>query len=329
MPRKNGYKKRKYKRSYSKKTKKAYIPAKALYGAVDTALENRIVALAKAEVQKNIVRLVDRNYYFGTVNRDFNMFTGGRLLDYAGIVKQIGEVDKADFSSPINVPDVDPDEDQKNMELDADGAMQLMENTPHHGRRLTDMILIDGVTIKIRLFQEPMLGVLPSIENLQFQAWFQRNVDGSLLRQWPEEVLFKYRLVQLYFPEAQETGQSVIDKPSIDELLPMSTWGYTSKLDNLEYNLPKWTKKRILMDGSFQYKIGSTNIDKTITKHVSFSKPLLQKFLPADQNGQQATTWKLYLCLRCNIPSHGQGQPINYAPFKPRIHMVVKTHYHE
>lgn len=322
---------KRYKRKYKKKGKvyKRGIPRKALTGPTDTMLERAMERIANKVVNSNLVRLVDRNYYFGTVDRDFNLFSGGHPIDFKGVVKQIAEIDKQDLDMILNNPDHDGDEDQKNDEQDLDGVTQGMSRQVHHGRRLTDMVLIDGVTVMLKIYQEPMPGTLPSEPNVAHSSWFQRSVNGALTRQWPEDIVLKFRVVQLFFPAAQEDGQNILDKPSIAELLPLRTWGYDSKLDTVEYNEYKWSKKRVLLDETIRYKINSTNTDKTITKRVFFRKPLLQKFLPADQNGQQATTFKLFFCARSNIPQTSGTQGISYDIFKPKIHVCIKTHYHE
>lgn len=292
--------------------------------------ESRAKAIAKAEIAKNTVRLVDRNFYFGSVARDNNCFTGGRRILFDGIVKQIAEIDKADIEMPLNNPDDDSDESPEQKEEDFGGVTQGMTVLSAHGTRFTDIVLIDGFKIDLKIFQDAInLPENPGTPNVQLAQWFDRSANGSLVRQWPEEVVLEYYIIQCWYPAAQQTGSNPADMPTLIELVKSRLWGYNSKLDVLENAEYVWSKKRILAKGVVRYKLTELPIDKTVHRFVKMRNPLKQKFLPRDQNGQQATLFKLFFVLRSNIPTSGPNQPVSYEMFAPRVHLCLTTHYHE
>lgn len=328
--------KRKFKRrKRSRKTYKVSV-AKLADKRINTLFERRARDIAKAEIKKSLVKLYDRNYYFGTVNKEANSVTGGRRVFYDGFVQRICQIDKQDINQVLNAPDHEPDDAKMQEEVDGDGAVQGMLTQVSHGRRLTELIKIDGFTIGIKAnmdrcpneFDHTLVGP-NAVGSTAWHQWFLRRPNGEFDRTLPETIIVRWSLVRVYDDQAP-VGPLIQTIPSVDSMLPLRPWGYTSALDSAQLNETLLIKKRTLCKGSFSFTASDTrNKDYTIKKWCGFKNPLTVKYLPADQNGQQTVSSRFFFVMRSNVPQTTLTQLLDYSPFAPRINLMIRTHYHE
>lgn len=323
------------KRKRSKRTYKVSV-GKLADRRVNTLIEHRMQAIAKQEIKKSIVKLYDRNYYFGTVNKESNCVTGGRRIFYDGIVQRICQIDKQDINQVLNAPDHEPDDAKMQEEVDADGAVQGMLTQTSHGRRQTELVKIDGFTVSIKAFMDRCPNEFDhstmgpnGAGNTAWHQWFLRRPNGEYDRILPETIIVKWAIVRVYDDQAQ-LAPLIQTVPTVDSICPFRPWGYTAVLDDDQYLETKLIKKRVLCKGSFSFRADDTrNKDKTINYYRGFKTPLSVKYLPADQNGQQAVSSRFFFVMRSNVPQTTLTQLLDYSPFAPRCNLMIRTHYHE
>lgn len=285
--------------------------SKLLDKKINTIYERRAREIAQKEIARNIVHLIDRRFHFGNVNREFNQFANGTPVFYDGVVVPLANIDKTDVNFVVNAPDVNGmHDDLTNPEVDNDGAQQGIFTQSMHGRRSTETVLIDGLKCSLKIFLER---------------------SDSFVGQDLSTVILRWAVVARYTSNAMaDQGGTVVPEP--EELLRMQTWGYSSKLDTQEQqeqtNL--WIKDRTLLKGRTSFQISDIRAqEKTSSRYVKFKRPMKLTFMPEDQNGFQSKTCKLWFVCRTNVPHSGPGQPIDYTPFAPRIHLCSKVYYHE
>lgn len=299
------------------------IPKKAFYGRADTLLEKVIVRLAKKEINKNRVNLIDRNYYYGQFDPVTNFFTGGRRIFYSGEILGLARIDKQDINFVANQPDADPMEASgPRQELDGDGAQQGGITSTEHGRRKGDMVKIKGFTVGLKAW----------LDRMPFDPdsdWFQTAANGSFVRTLPETIILRWRIVMV--TDAQAPVDPAIQvHPTAVELLPLHSFGYSSSLDDIEKNATLLIKKRTLAKGSMSFNVrDQINKDKTMQRYFKMKTAITQKYLPADQNGRQSVSHRFYWVIRSNVPHMAGTQNIDYSQFAPRVHVCLKTHYYE
>lgn len=330
-----GKRKRSYKkRSYRPRKKYKVSVSKLRDKKINTLFEVRAKAIAKAEIAKSIVKLYDRRYHFGKVDPYANSVTGGIRLFYDGIVRRVAEIDKVDINQPLNNPDSDPTDAKMQEEVDADGAVQGMPTEVSHGKRLTELIKIDGFSVHIKAamdrcpdeFDHNAVGP-NAVGNAAWHAWFIRRPNGELFYQLPETIIVKWSLVRVYDDQSQ-LAPIIQSIPSVESMLPYRRWGYNSALDLDLANETLLLKKRVLCKGSFSFR-AYNNKEITIKKYCHFKNPLTVKYLPEDQNGQQTVSSRFFFVMRSNVPQQTLTQLLDYSPFAPRINLMVQTHYHE
>lgn len=335
---KRGRSRKKFSRKVSKKKYGVSI-GKLASKRIDSLLEKRMQEIARKESKKDLVKLVDRNYYFGQVDTAANCYTGGRRLFYDGLVTQVCEIDRADINQPLNNPDADPDEAKMQEEPDNDGVAQGMLTEPMHGKRLGDTIKIDGFTISIKAFMDrcpnelwprDLPGANPDeVGTNAWHQWFTRQANGSYTRTLPESVYVRWALVRVYDRNAQ-TAPIIAPVPPVSALCPFRPWGYTAALDRELATDTLWTKKVTLASGKFAFRAGDIhNKDKTINIRRFFKNPLTVQYLAEDQNGQQLVNSRFFFVMRSNIPQLTTTQLVDYSPFAPKVMVMFKTHYHE
>lgn len=326
---------RRFSRRVSRKKYKVSV-GKLASKRVDTLIERRMQEIAKKEIKKSIVKLYDRNYYWGTVDKEANAVTQGRRVFYDGIVQRICQIDKQDINQVLNAPDAEPDDAKMQEEVDADGAVQGMFTQTMHGRRVSDIIKVDGFTVSIKSFMDRCPnefdhgGAGPNaVGNAAWHQWFLRRPNGEYDRILPETIIVKWALVRVYDDQAP-LGPIIQTIPTVESLLPFRPWGYTAALDDDLKNETLLIKKRTLCKGSFSFRADDTrNKDKTITFYKGFKNPLTVKYLPEDQNGQQTVSSRFFFVMRTNVPQQTLTQLLDYSPFAPRFNLCIRTHYHE
>lgn len=350
--------KRSRKRVSKRKVYKRGIPAKALSGAVDTALEKRMRAIAKKEDAKNIVHLIDRKYLFGSCSKVTNAWRDGRRIFFDGEVDEIALIDKVDVNQVLNAPmAVDAEEAPLRQQLDGDGANQGMITKTIHGRRMTDLIKIDGFSVAMKVFQDRIPNEFqhdsayahnnsPNYAGQEaWHQWFLRGANGAYVRQLPETVVLKWALVQVTDETAKYSNDQVASTEYIAEnFIPFRPFGYSRALDHDEADKQQFIKKKTLMRGECTLTLrGEVNKEKLIKRFVRFKNPIKVQYQPEDQNGDQALSKRFFFAVRTNLPikrefndaqgnphtGHEDYQPLDYSPFAPKLMACVKTHYHE
>lgn len=341
------YKSRKRYRTRRKGKRKVYkagIPLKALTGRIDTRLEFAMQKIARRVHNQSIVRLIDRNYLWGgcdplTNAWNFSSLVGApKRIYYDGIVKRVAMIDKIDINMPLNAPNV-PDEDEPapQMEQDNDGAIQGMTTETLNGRRSSDMVTVQGFTIHIKVWQprlpaETQLQYAPGPNQVgaaHYRSFFDRQAGGGQIQQLYETVILRYGLYQVFddqagLPEIQQL------EPSVQQLIPIHSWGYSSSLDVREKDFTLLVKKRTLYKGQVTLNLRQDlNKEKTIKVYVKLKKPLKLQWDPVDQNGVQAVSSRLFFAMRSNIPQLAGLQLIDHSCFAPLTAVVFKTHYQD
>lgn len=336
------YVRRRRRRKARKKGKvyKRGIPRKALSGRIDTAIEKRMQVIARKEAQANIVKLIDRNFYFGSCDHTTNHWRDLSLrLKFDGIVQEILKIDKLDINQVLNAPDIDMSEPPEQKEQDADGSNQGMTTATHHGKRLGDTIKVTGLSLAMKLFADRTPDEYSHmtaynannnpdyVGESAYHQWFTRQANGEYDRYLPETVTVDYGFYQVW-DESAPANPTIRPTPSVDQLLTKRPWGYSAALDDFSNQQSAWTKKKCLMKGSLSYQLrASVNRDKTIKRFVRFKTPKTVKFLPEDQNGEQKMTSRFFFCARSNIPQTTGTQVLDYSPFAPRVALCIKSHY--
>lgn len=339
MPRKYVRRPRRRRRRKKGKVYKRGIPRKALSGAIDTALEKRMQVIARKEAQANVVKLIDRNFYWGRCNPITNHWTGMRRIYFDGVVQEILKVDKIDINQVLNAPDPDDQEPPEQKEQDMDGAQQGMTTETIHGKRTSDVIKVSAFQIALKMFIDRVPDEFnynhaynannnPEFVGEQaYHQFFLRQQNGAYDRYMPETVTLEYGIYEVKDDQAIVSPQ-IRPVPSVDALITKRPWGWSPSLDNVSLQTTSWIKKKCLMKGQVTYQLrASVHRDKTINKYVRLKKPITVRFLPEDQNGEQKVTSRFFFAARTNIPQLTQTQTVDYAPFAPRCALCVKSHY--
>lgn len=343
MPRKFKPRRRFRRRKAKGRVYKKGLPRKALSGAVDTAIERRMVALAKAEVRKNQINLIDRNYYLGSCDPLTNKWThtqNSRIF-FNGAIIQVCKIDRQDITMVLNNPDPADPLEAPPMEQDNDGVQQGQMIHTMHGRRVGDTVNINAFSYSLKVFADrtpnehdyPAPGTPGQTPNsIGLAAWHQmflRDATGEYVNYLPETITLEYAIVQV-FDEDAAVAPPLAQTPTIQQLLPKFPWGYSSKLDDQWKNEQLFLKKRVLDKGQLTFQSrADLNRDKTIRRYVKLKNSLKLKYLPADQNGVQLVSSRIFFVLRSNIPQRALTQLIDYSPFAPKCALVFKTHYNE
>lgn len=306
--RRRKFRKKRRKRTYKVST------SKLLDKKINTLYEKRAKAIAEKVVAANIVHLIDRSRFWGNVDLVTNEWQTTRPIYYDASsddqVRQLCRIDKSDINFVTNVPDSNSGDDDNDPEMDQDGAQQGMLTQTMHGRRNTDLILIDGITIAIKLFcRRGTPSVYPAMDF--------------------NDVRFKWAVVKVTDANALLNSTQQVT-PEVDELLPYHSWGYSRTLDHEENQKDLFIKKKTLMKGSVRFNLSDIRYqEKTVTRFLRFKKPLKMTYAPADQNGIQTENFKVYFVARSNIPQTLVQGNHKYAEYAPRITVVSKIHYHE
>lgn len=299
--------------------------------AINTKIEAKILAIARAEDVKNRNNLILREYWYCQNFLPFyNRLPTGTPVSYSGIVKKIGTIDKTDVNEPLNAPEfVDPDLFQDIYNADPDGTTQGMITTHINGRRFTDQVKITGFTLGFRVLSK-------AVQVLQQDHQVIGGIDSSteIIPDQPpnvsrrlNKIKVKYALCGVLRPEAI-LGTAADPEP--DELVKWHRWGYSRNLDDVDTQNVLWIKKRVFIQGEVELNLSTTrDVEKEFTKYVKLKEPLTVLYLPNDQNGQQSRNWEFYMSFRSNVPEVDATQTEDYTPYQPLISFYTKTHYFE
>lgn len=328
------------------------IPKKALYGAVDTALEKRMQSIAKKEVESQIVHLVQRKYLFGSQSRVTNKWHDGRRIFFDGAVDEICQIPKADIDQVLNAPlGNDPEEAPQRQMVDDDGANQGMTVKTSHGKRIGDIVKVTGFSVDLKVFQDRIPNEFqhdsmyaqnnsPNYEGQNaWHQWFLRNANGAFDKQLMETVVLKWALVQVSDETAKLMQGQVPEKEyTAENFIPIRPFGYSAALDHTEKDKTQFLKKKTIMKGECTLTLRpDTNKEKTIKQYIKLKRPIKLEYEPADQRGDQSLAKRYFFAVRTNVPIKNETVPegnedyndVDYSPFAPKIMACIKTFYHE
>lgn len=310
------------------KVYKKGIPRKALSGRIDTAIEKRMVTLAKKEVKKLLIPLVYRQF-FAWGDGDNN---GPVSFDYS--------------EKGVPVPLEGMKFEIQAIPLRTSTALGANEET--NGTRATNVVKIYGVTIGLRV----------EFENFDqsTNAGYERNTLHWAVVGWRSRLNPYLPQDQIPAPINMNTGTAPIQQRIImlqehramtHDLLPLTPWGYTERLDNFFISaagtpaspLPtnqyskqgkyiwKKTFHRGRVSSKFQDEDTTPNI-KRFSKFIRFKRPLTMKYVVDDGTGQTVLSpMKLFLVMRSEIPLNPGNNVTNL--YLPSACGFYKIHYYD
>lgn len=325
MPR---YGKRKtYRRKKRGKVYKKGIPRKALTGKADTKLEKMVVRLAKKEARALLVPLIYRQF--------FGWGTG-------------------DENGPVSF-----DFSQKGLPVPLEGGKWEMQTIPlrmttaqgssqsANGYRATDTVKIYGVTVGIRCeFQNFDQAANPGLESnaLHWAVVGCRTKLNAYLR--ASDIPAPANQNAAVTPLNQRIVVLQDHRIRTQELLPLTPWGYSERLDNVEVPLGataqplaknpysaqgKYAWKKTFHRGIVRSRLiredHAPNV-KRFSKFIRFKKPLTMHYVTSDGTGSTILgPMKLFLCMRSEIPLNPMSGIDN--EYLPKACGFYKVHYYD
>lgn len=336
-----GYRRRRYKRKT--KTKRGNVNYKKLMDKkINTALERRMVEIS----QSNQVTLINRVWLAGGNPQDVHAVplfgAEGANKSYHNYIRigakpyvsaYIDAIPIADINQPLNV--IDPSAPNQA------GVSRGMVTQSMHGRRLSNIIKIKGISLEIRLKSDFGLDELHNTDNnnaLEIIKESYRRTQGE---------------IELYYKVVQVTcdPQGELPDPADVAVLALryDDWGYSSRLDVQEKKEQRVFKFKTLISGrarcspqiSFSKHgrdaapIPLVNEDPTVNivpyyreikQYKSFMPPIEIEYEPTDQNGLQKTNKCIYFVARSNVDLQGLNSPAAQSA-APNIAVICKTYY--
>lgn len=321
------YKRRKRRTTRRKGRKKVYkkgIPRKALHGKVDTKLEKMVVRLAKKEARKVRVSLIHRQFInFGNETEPtFSYYDKGVPVTQAGITYKMLQIRQ----QPVNVQ----------------GPVTSLQ-----GQRSGDQIIVHGITVGLRVEYQPYEGDrLYESNPLHWAVVKWRNKLIPYLD--PSQIPPPMPQDQQASPNNQTTVVMMDHRPTVDHLLPLKPWGYSTALDmvyvpinqgsaqplaenywnRMGANLRKGTIYRGIVPGRIPDADASPEVYK-FTKFIRFKKPMTIKYPPASSTGQTIVgPWQMALVLRSQLPAVDAGTTQQNIGLSPKVCGFFKVHYY-
>lgn len=293
------------KQTYGKKKRRFQNSSKLSDKKINTLVEQRMVEIAKEEVEKNLKVLTSRKYLFHTYNPLTNEFqvlaNRSDLIDWKGRVVEVSNIPKTDVQTTLNQPQIDDPDTAQDENADGDGPNQLMLGQTIHGERWGEIIYIKSLSANVRL-----------------RSILLEDTDIDLFG----TVKIKYAFVMWRDDEA--TMDLVGVEPESQQLLRMNPFGYKGALDkSLEMDF-NGLNTRILCQGECMLNLNeSQTTERFTTIYKKFDKPLQIIYNERSQNGQVCNK-KIYFVCRSTVPS-----PLSYADIKPSVYVCTKINYYE
>lgn len=265
----------------------------------DSRIEKVIARVARQEISKNIEKLIYRQYLFGPYSMTTNVFGGGKLVDYSGVVCPLAQIQVVDNKTiptviPVNNPNQNPQTWQ------APGVNVIAAQQEYDGFRRGSWVNIHGVHVEIRAAVSALSAVAaPLYDSVQLRY-------KIILAQWEGSDLSDAR------PDLEDTKTMV------------KRFGFSSKLDLAAYEESKDFKLRTLHKGLIMMRCNTLNSDvKFHSKYVDLSKrPIKIEYNEGDQSGRRIVRWKPFIVFQSDVPA-GAG----YDVYKPLVHCCTKLYY--
>lgn len=240
-------------------------------------------------------------------------------------------------------------------------AASIATDAKASGYRSTDTVKVYGITVGMR-------ATWPSLDTAGAEAndFYERNTLHVAVVKWRSPMNIVSAAANLPGPIDQDQivsidGQQAGDHrtlllfdrtPKPAHLLPITPWGYSSRLDNPSTVIPapggapaeplpenefqklgpyqnKKTVWRTKMTNRFKNKsVTQANIQR-FTKYIKLKKPMVLKYSLTQTNGSRLQSPdKLFLCLRTEIPDADAGN-FDAAPYVPDVQGFYKLHYYD
>lgn len=315
-----------------KRVYKKGVPSKAFRGRIDTKLEKMVVRLAKKEVAKGRVNLVHRTFFNWPDEEptfDYAVPDMGNEVDFDGQVLELSQI-------PLRNPTA------------GDLPVSLM-----NGTRASTVVKITGITVGLRVawkrFAQDSNDTYEK-NTLHFSVvkWRSR-LNAYMAHQLIPDAISQNDIVLINGVRAEgERGLLLFESgPKVKHLLPLTPWGYSSRLDNVDIPMPAMPPPgvpNIPLPENLFVQAGAYSNHKTlwrskcssryhdddkgpniqkITKFIRFKTPLKIDYSVTQTNGARILSpFKLFLVIRSQIPAV-------IPDYLPSVAGFFKLHYFE
>lgn len=265
---------------------------------INTAAEVAAQRIARAEIAKQDVNLLYRQYLFGAYNMTTNAWTLGTRISFEGISTPLSAIQKIDAVSSVKILPAANANQTPATWINPGTNVVAMVN-PMDGFRQANEIKVHGVTFGVRAW-------LPQLTAIQDPVF--------------EHSVLHWRVSSANYHDME----LVASLPSPEQLMPMKRFGYTAKLDAAELSESQNFKSKILGQGTIRLRHSTLAADVKLRQYYLNLRdsPVRVRYDPLDQNGQEVTSNKLFLTLRSSV-STGAG----FVYQQPIVNCFAKVHY--
>lgn len=263
----------------------------------DSRIEKVIARVARQEVLKNVMKLVYRQFLFGTYDMATNVFGPGTRVHYTGHIQSLARIQKLDNSTMTTIAP-SPQPYQTPSTYLNPGTNVIAPSTSMNGFRVGDWVKCHGISINLRLKTDEILLVAPEYEHC-YVYW---------------------ACVACIYPGSDATDA----KPDPEDVLSIPRWGFSRKIDSTQVTDKLEKKTRTIAKGKVKIPLSSLNCNIAfVNRYIDLSKnPLKVEYGTLDQNGANRTRWSPFFVIRSNIPNAAA-----YVTYQPTVHAVTKFHY--
>lgn len=298
MPRRKGRGKKKGRKSRKGKVLKIS-NHQASTKKYDSKVEKIIARVARQEDQKAKEKLIFRQYLFGPYSPTTNVFLGGLILDFGGVVAPLAQVQKHDISTAVTIiPQPNPVQNPSTWVSPGTNVLAMQKS--YDGFRRGMWIKIHGISVGIRCHLNALSAVAEPLMDSVDVHWkvFQSMYTGS---------------------------EFTDSKPDLMESGCMAPrFGFSTKLDIAAFGDTKNRKNRTVYRDKFTMRVDQLRSDtKFKFKYIDLSnRPLLVQYNNLDQSGRQVLRWKPFIAFQATAPIGNAS-----VSYKPIINCFTKIHY--
>lgn len=274
----------------------------------------QVAQIAKKVAQRldeqNRITLCKRNYLFGDYEAESNRFGIGDDIAWEGKVVELSNIRPVDVdfrTTAVQADDPDTMVDESVAIGDASGTGYPTLGL--QGRRRGLQVKVVGGDFNLRALVS------------------QLDVDTGGSDLCPK-VKIKFGLYA-WSAAGMETADPLtgdFPEPDAKALCRLPTFGYTKELDLVESALGLRQKIRKLCEGFLviDHKIQQRS---EVRKKISFklARPLMIEFDGQDQTGQIVKNWKIFACIRSDVPA--DTQTVDYSANRPVVNAVTRLFY--
>lgn len=266
----------------------------------DSLVEKVAARVAQQEIRKNEIRLISREYLFGTYDKTNYAWSGGLPLDVQGSVVPMSRIPMVSFPPNPNtggISDIPETEDNE-----ANVPYGLVYNIPEmtrHGFRISDFVRVNGFSLELRgVVNKRVEATVPLLDS-SYVAWRLCLVTSD----------------DVHGPAWEPSSREIQPQPHF--------MGFAPKLDHAESQTTDGVRTRVLCEGrmNFTYSVIKSDV-KTKSWYTEFKNPVLIQYKPGDLGGQHHEGGALFLSLRSDVPSTQA-----YNQYRPMLFAVSKLYY--